>query len=204
MKRVERAPLRMTGPANPTTTENDVTIIKHCCLPRSHSSLRIVQLYMGATIFELHHRRAGPGMAIPNFYCHVRFFAVAGVDATCFLGIDREAAVNARGCRMPIHSIEFEFLRCQVVSASDNHAIRRRIEIDNITRPHRTPRQTFALPDREEFNAVMFAQKISCNIVNFAAMKLVFAEVRTQKCLIIVPGNKADFLAIHLVRNPEA
>ena len=155
--RLRFTPLRMTASANPTTTENDVTIIKHCCLPRSHSSLRIVQSYMTAIIFELHHRRAGPWMAITNFYCDVRLFAVAGVDAPSFLGVDREAAVSTRGHRMPIHSIEFEFLRCQVVSVSDNHAIHRRIEIDNITRSHRTPRQTFALPDREKFNAVMFA-----------------------------------------------
>src|SRR5947207_5824362 len=103
--RLRFTPLRMTASANPTTTENDVTIIKHRCLPRSHSSLRIVQSYMGATIFELHHRRAGPWMAITNFYGHVRFFAEGGVGARGFLGIDREAAANARGYRMPIHSI---------------------------------------------------------------------------------------------------
>src|SRR5438094_8481041 len=80
--------LRMTGSANPATTENDVTIIKHCCLPRSHSSLRIVQSYMGATIFELLHRRAGPWMARTNFYCYVRLFAVAGVNTPSYLRVD--------------------------------------------------------------------------------------------------------------------
>src|SRR6266480_2555151 len=104
--------LRMTASANPATTENDVTIIKHCCLPRSHSSLRIVQSYMGATISELHHRRAGPWMAITNLYCHFRFFAVAGGVDPGSLHVDCAAAANARGNRMPIHSIEFEFLRC--------------------------------------------------------------------------------------------
>src|SRR5206468_5459728 len=108
LRRRKLSGLRMKASANPTTTKNDVAIVKHRCLPRSHSSLRIAQSYMGATIFELHHRRAGPWMAIPNLYCHFRFFAVAGGVDPGSLHVDCAAAANARGNRLPIPSIVFE------------------------------------------------------------------------------------------------
>jgi hypothetical protein len=59
------------------------------------------------------------------------------------------------------------------------------------------------LSNREKLNTVVFTEKIPGNIVNLAAMKLAFAQMRAQKCFVIVSGNKADFLAVHLVRNLE-
>ena len=79
VKRVECAPLRTPGPANPTATEDDVAIVKHRCLPWSHSPLRIMQSHMGAPAFELRQRSACSWVAITNLRRHFGFFAVAGV-----------------------------------------------------------------------------------------------------------------------------
>src|SRR5215831_16029743 len=100
---------------------------------------------------------------------------------------------------MPIHTIDLELLADQVVGIANNDAICFRIEIDNITRTQRTAGQPFALSDREQLDALMFTDEISSDVVNFAAMKFVFAQMGTQKCLVIVAGNKTNFLAVNLV-----
>ena len=50
----------------------------------------------------------------------------------------------------------------------------------------------------------MFSDEISIDIVNLAAMKFVFAEMRTQKRFVIVSRNKTNFLAIDLVGDFQA
>ena len=105
---------------------------------------------------------------------------------------------------MPIHAVDFEFITNQIFGIADDDAICCRIEIDNVTRPRRTARQPFALSDREQLDAVMFGDEVSIDIVNFAAMKFVFAEMRTQKCFVIVSGNETDFLAVDLVGDFQA
>ena len=112
--------------------------------------------------------------------------------------------VTALGYRMPVHTIDLELLAKQVVGVANDDAICCRIEIDNIPRTRRTARQPFALSDCEQLDSVMFTEEISIDIVNFAAVKFVFTEMRTQKRLVIVAGNKTNFLAVDLVGDLQA
>ena len=105
---------------------------------------------------------------------------------------------------MPVHTIDLEFVANQIVRVADDDAICCRIEIDHITRPRRTAGKSFALTDREQLDAVMFADEISIDIVNLAAMKFVFAQMRAQKRLVIVAGNKTNFLTVDLVGDFQA
>ena len=79
---------------------------------------------------------------------------------------------------MPVHAIDLEILHHQIIRVANNHAIRRRIEIDDVTRTRRTTGQSFTLADREQLDPVMFAKTVSIDVVNFAAMKFLFAEMR--------------------------
>src|SRR5436190_3241893 len=176
--------------ANPTATKDDVIVIKHGCLPRSHGPLRIVQPHAGTSAVERRQCSACRWMTVANLYCCFDFVVIAGL-------VDP-------GDWMPICSVDLEFVRHQIISISDNYAIHRRIQIDNVARSWRAARQSFSLANREKLDAVVFAQEIPGNIVNLAAVKLIFAQMRTQKCLVIVAGNKTDFLAIRLVGNFEA
>ena len=105
--------------------------------------------------------------------------------------------------RVPIHAIDFEFVTNQIVCVPDDDAIGFRIEIDNVTRTRRTTRQSFTLADSEKLYAAVFAHEISVHVINFAAVKLAFAQMRAQECFVIVSWYKADFLAIDFVRDSE-
>ena len=105
---------------------------------------------------------------------------------------------------MPIYAIDSEFITDQIVGVADDDAIRFRIEIDNIARSERTTWQAFALADGEKLDAIMFTHKISSDIVNFASMKLTFAEMRAQESLVIVARDKADLLTVDLVGHLQA
>src|SRR6266545_3998143 len=61
--------------------------------------------------------------------------------------------------------------------------------------------QSFALTDCEKLDPFVFGDKISIDIVNLAAMKFILAEVGTQKSPVIIARDKADLLAVDLVRN---
>ena len=100
---------------------------------------------------------------------------------------------------MPVHTIDLEFLANQVVSVANDDAVRCRIQIDDVTRTWRTAGQPLALTDRKQLDAVMFTDEIPINVVNFAAVKFVFAQMGTQKRLIIVAGNETNFLAVDLI-----
>src|SRR5262249_37453614 len=131
-------------------------------------------------------------------------FAVApGVEpgSSC---ADRAAGDAVPGYRVPIHALDLEFLNEQVICIADDHTIRRWIEIYHVTRTRRTARQPLALADGEQLDPVVVADEVTIDIVNFAAMKFVFAQMRPQKRLVIVAGNKTDLLAIDLVRDLQA
>src|SRR5579884_1091851 len=108
------------------------------------------------------------------------------------------------GYRVPVHSLDLEFLNHQIVRLPNNDAVCRGIEIDDVTRTQRAARQTFALANGEELDAVVFAQEISLHIINRAAMKLLVAEARAQKRLVILARHEADFLAVHFVGDFKA
>src|SRR3954453_13433302 len=97
---------------------------------------------------------------------------------------------------MPVYAVDFEFLANQVLGVTNDDAIGRRVEIDDIPRTQRTAWQSLALSDREQLDTVVFADELSIHVVNFAAMEFVFAQMRTQKCLVIVARNKTNLLAI--------
>src|SRR6266513_4037428 len=105
---------------------------------------------------------------------------------------------------MPVHTIDLELLANQVVGIANDDAICCRIEIDDITRTRRTAGQPFALSDCEQLDSAMFTQEISIDIVNLAAVKFVFTDMRTQKRLVIIAGNKANFLAVDLIGDLQA
>src|SRR5262249_41641546 len=63
----------------------------------------------------------------------------------------------------------------------------------------RTAGKSFPLSDREQLDAVMLTEEISIDVVNFAAMKFVVAQMRTQKRLVIVAENETNLLAVDFV-----
>src|SRR6266550_4254076 len=87
------------------------------------------------------------------------------------------AGVGDPGSRMPVNTIDFEFVANQVVRIADDDAIRCRIKIDNVTRAGRTPGQPLALSDREQLDPVVFTNEVSIDVVNFAAMKFIFTQM---------------------------
>src|SRR5262249_1215843 len=109
-----------------------------------------------------------------------------------------------RGYKVPIHTIDLELVADQVVGIADDDAVCCGVQIDDITRTWRTAGQPLALTDREQLYSVMFTDEVPINVVNFAAVKFVFAQMRTQKRLVIVSGNETNFLAVTLVCDFEA
>src|SRR5436853_7667786 len=97
---------------------------------------------------------------------------------------------------MPVYAVDFEFLANQVLGVTNDDAIGRRVQIDDIPRTQRTAWQSLALSDREQLDTVVLANELSIHVVNFAAMKFAFAQMRTQECLLIVAGNQTTLLAI--------
>ena len=114
------------------------------------------------------------------------------------------AGISDAGYRMPVHPIDLELLANQIPGIADDDAVSCRIEIDDITRTRRTAGQPFALSDRKQLDALMFTEEIPGDIVNFATVKFAFTLLGTQKHLVIVAGNKTDFLTIHFVSHFKA
>src|SRR6266496_4825925 len=133
-----------------------------------------------------------PGMIISDLH---EGFEGAAVNAR---GYSAVAGVGDPGSRMPIHVIDLKFIHDQIVRIANDDAICCRIKIDNVTRAWRTPGQPLALPDRKQLDPVMFTNEVSIDVVNFAAMKFIFTQMRAQKRLVIVTGNKTNFLAVNL------
>jgi hypothetical protein len=188
----------MTGSANPAAAKDNVTVVNDCSLPGRYGTLRIVQSHMGAIILERRDRRNRSGMIVADFD---NGFERTAIGAR---GYSPVAGVTAPGSPMPVHTIDLELLADQIAGIANDDAICRRIEVNDITRTRRTTGQPFALTYREQLDPVMFTDKIPVNVINVAAVKFVFAYMGTQKRLVIVAGNKANFLAVYLVGDLEA
>src|SRR5881227_1430143 len=95
--------------ANPTATEDDAVV-------------------------ELRHCSACPWVAVTNLR---RYIEAPGERSSCDAGLTgvHPSMKPPRDIANPIHSIDLEFLRHQVISIAHNHAIRRRIQIHNVARP---------------------------------------------------------------------
>src|SRR6266404_6976293 len=136
-------------------------------------------------IFKRRDRRPCARMAITNLYRELDIFA-------------GQIAPD------PICPVDLEFVTDQIVNVANDYAICLGVEIDDVARTRRSARKSFTLTNGEEFDAVMFANEISINIVNLAAMKFVFAEVRTQKRFVIISRYETNFLAIEFVGHFQA
>jgi len=101
----------------------------------------------------------------------------------------------------PICPVDLEFVTDQIVNVANDYAICLGVEIDDVARTRRSARKSFTLTNGEEFDAVMLANEISINIVNLAAMKFVFAEVRAQKRFVIISRHETNFLTVDLIGN---
>jgi len=102
---------------------------------------------------------------------------------------------------VPIYSVDFEFVADQIIRVAHNHTVRFRIEIDYVARPGRASGKPFALADGEELYPLVFAEKVSIDVVNLAPTKLPFPKMGTQERLIIVARHKANLLTVYFVRN---
>ena len=76
--------------------------------------------------------------------------------------------------------------------------------MDHVARPDRAAGQSFALANREQLDAVVVPDKFAVDIVDLAAMKLRVVKMRSQESLVIVAGDKTNFLAIGLVGHFQA
>jgi len=70
---------------------------------KGNPKLRLVQTNSCAIVFKRRHSRGRPGVAVTNLHRRVDSVAVAGLA-------DPGAAVNDRGYRMPLHSVDLEFV----------------------------------------------------------------------------------------------
>src|ERR1700736_5230471 len=138
-------------------------------------------------------------MAVPNLNGYFKRWRTGGAR----LFVQRILCPGARHSRLcidnPIDAIDLKFLTNQIVNTSYNDAVGRRIEIDHVTRLRRAAGQSFALADSKELYSFVFPDKVSVDVVNLAAVKFRFIEMRAQKSLVIVARHKTDFLAIDLV-----
>src|SRR5438552_349472 len=175
---------RRFSPANPAASKNNVIIVDNRSLSRCDRALRFMQSHMGAIVLQRHNCRERTRMVVADFH--------GGFEC---------AAVSACGCWMPIDAIDFEFAHDQIICVANDNSICLGIEIHHVARTRRTPGQPFTLSDREHLDAVMFTEKVSIDVVNFAAMKFVLTQMRAQERLVIVAGNKTNFLAVNLVGN---
>src|SRR5207237_8716322 len=92
----------------------------------------------------------------------------------------------------------------QVFGAPDSYAVLFWIVIDDVTRLRRAARQALSLPDGKHLNSFMPGDEVALQIVNAAAMKLVFAKMRTQERFVILSGHETNFLAIGFVCHLQA
>ena len=104
----------------------------------------------------------------------------------------------------PIDALNLKLFHQQILRVADDDATGRWVDVDHVARFRRAAGQTLALADGEHFNPFVLAEEVALEIVDPAAMKFRFAEMGAEKCLVIIPGNKTDLLAVHLVRHLQA
>src|SRR4051812_29117446 len=148
-------------------------------------------------------------MAVADFYGRVVARvgdSRAGVKCRAVAGVgDSGTGVNDPGYNgNPVASFDFKFVTDKILCVANNDAVVRRVDFNNVTRPERSTGQTFSLSDGEELYALVFRNEIAVDIVDLTAMKVLGADVRPQKRLVIVSGNKTDFLAVGLFRDFQA
>src|SRR5437773_7410877 len=195
---------RRFSPANPAASNNNVIIVDNRSLSRCDRALRFMQSHTRALILQRRNCRDGTRMVVADFHGGFDWFVVAGGgDPGNAIGA-QGAGVDAPGYSVPVHPVDFELVTNQIVGIADDDAICCRIKIDNVTRTRRTSGQPLALSDREQLDPVMFTNEVSIDVVNFAAMKFIFTQMRAQKRLVIVAGNKTNFLAVNLVGDLQA
>ena len=113
--------------------------------------------------------------------------AALGAIGAAMLDMDRELGTFGwQLMRDPVRAIDFEFVANQIVGVTNDHAICFGIQVDDVTRPERSAGKSFALANREEFDAVVFRNKVSVYVVDFTAMKFLFTEMRTQERFVII------------------
>src|SRR5207247_2979183 len=192
--RLRSASLGMTKstPANPAAAENNVIVVDDRSLPGCDRALRLMQSNARAILFQWSNRCNCTWMVVANLHRGFEFVLVAAIG-------DRGAGIIDPGYNVPIHTVDFEFIRDQIVGVADDDTISFGIQIDHVTRTRRTAGKSFPLSDREQLDAVMLTEEISIDVVNFAAMKLVIAQMRKQKRLVIVARNETNLLAVDFV-----
>src|SRR5438034_5816906 len=179
---------RRLASTDPAAADDDIVIVNHCGLSRRHRALRFVQMNACAIVFQCPDCRNRAGMIVADLYC-------------C---LEHRAAIASPSYNMPVHAINFEFVRDQILGVADDDTIRFRVEIDHIARPNRAARKTFALANGKLLNAIVLTHEISFEIVNLAAMKSRVAEMRAQESFVIVAGNETNLLDVELVRDFQA
>src|SRR6476659_2523103 len=118
-----------TPPANPAAAEHNITVVNDCSLPRRYRALRLVQSHMSAIVLERGDCRSRSGMVIADL--DGRFEAHGG-RSSCDAGLagarpSMKASRDIACHRMPVHTINLEFLREQIVGVADDDAIRFRV-----------------------------------------------------------------------------
>ena len=108
---------RRNAPANPAATKHDLTVVNDRSLSGRYGTLRVVQSHVGAIVLQWHHSRNRSGMIIADLH---ESFEGAAVNAP---GYSAVAGIGDPGSRMPVHTIDLEFLANQVICIADDDAI---------------------------------------------------------------------------------
>ena len=102
------------APADPTTTDGDVTIVNHRGLSGCDRALRFMQTNPSAMILKRSNGRRRAGMAITNLHCRIDIFI-------------------GKLTRNPIRPVDFKFVANQILNIAHNYAVCLRIEIYHVT-----------------------------------------------------------------------
>ena len=187
MDAVERIPTDVVDawvlPRNPPAADDQIILIKHCCLAGCDGALRRVQFYAHGIIFQWRHSCGCAGMIVTNF-CH---------DFDWFGQLIE---------RMPVAAAGDKFIAVERAIIADDDAIVFRVQFDNVNRLAGRNAETFALADGVKFNAVVMAEDMAVNIRDFAAMFLHKVSLLKEAAVIVV-RHETDFHALFLVGGLE-
>src|SRR5947199_5917766 len=157
-------------PTNPPAAENNIIVVDDRSLPGCDRALRLMQSNARAIVLQWSNCCRCSVMIITDL--HYRF--------------ERRAGIIDAGYRMPVHTVDFEFIANQMVRVAHDHAICFRIQIGDVTRARGTARKSFPLSNCEQLDAVMLTEEISVDVITLAVRKFVLAQIRAQHRLLIV------------------